>query len=66
MLYENILVLCKKKGITVSHLEKTLGFGNSTIKKWETCSPKVENVKAVADFFGVKIDRLLKEVTKDA
>ena len=60
MILENIKALCDKKGISTYELERKLGFGRNTIRKWDTVSPTVNNVKAVADFFHVKVDYLLK------
>lgn len=59
MLVENITALCKKNGITLTALERVVGFSNYTIAKWKTCSPRVENIKKVADYFGVSVDDLL-------
>ena len=61
MIYKNIEARCREKGISVSALEKTLGLGNATIKGWSESSPKVSNLKKVADFFGCTVDELLKE-----
>lgn len=61
MIVENIKKLCKARGISVSALEKTLGFSNSTISKWTVSSPSVAKLAAVADYFGVTVDELLKE-----
>ena len=61
MIPKNIEILCKQRGISVSGLEKQLGFGNSTISKWAKSSPTVEKLLAVADFFGVTVDELLAE-----
>ena len=61
MIVKNIENLCKERGITLSSLEKTLGFGNSTISKWNTSSPSVSKLLSVAKFFGVTVDELLKE-----
>ena len=60
MIVERIEELCAEKKITVSALEKTLGFGNSTIARWRTSSPSVCNLKAVADYFGTTVDYFLK------
>ena len=60
MITTNIEILCPKKGITVSGLERNLGFGNSTIAKWSKSSPTVEKLAAVADYFGVTVDELLQ------
>ena len=59
MLYQNIVVLCKGKGISISKLEKETGLGNGTVGRWEKSSPSVENVKKVADYFEVSVDYLI-------
>ena len=61
MILENIKRLCKERGITVSALEKESGLKNATITKWDTSVPKVDNLKKVADYFGVTVDELLKD-----
>lgn len=61
MIYKNIEAKCREKNISVSALEKSVGLGNATIKGWSESSPKVENLKKVADYFGVTVDELLKE-----
>lgn len=61
MLYQNIVVLCKGKGISISKLEKETGLGNGTVGRWEKSSPSVENVKKVADYFQVSVDYLISQ-----
>ena len=61
MLYEKIQEICDSKGITVSGLKKDLGFSNSTIRKWKNSSPSIENLKKVADYFGVTVDYFLEK-----
>lgn len=61
MIYENISNLCRNSGISISRLEKEMGFGNATIRGWTNSSPTVEKLKAVADYFGVTVDELLSE-----
>lgn len=58
-LKENVTKLIAKHGITISKLEKALGFGNATIRDWEFRSPSVEKVERVADYFHVSVDSLL-------
>ena len=60
MLYANIVELCKERGISIASLEKECGLGNATVKGWETGNPRVDTLKAVADYFGVSIDYLLR------
>ena len=61
MLYDKIEAMCQKNGVSVSALEKAVGLGNATIKGWVESSPKVDNLKKVADYFGCTIDDLMKE-----
>ncbi|MDO7864862.1 helix-turn-helix transcriptional regulator [Brochothrix thermosphacta] len=51
--------LCKENKIAVSELERIMGFGSSSIRKWEGRSPSAERVKKVAEFFNVTTDYLL-------
>lgn len=60
-LYKNVVRLCKKNGIPIYKLEKELGFGNGTIRAWKVCAPKLDFIKAVADYFGTGIDALMEE-----
>ena len=59
MIYGNIAQLCKKNGISIAKLEKELGIGNGTIGRWEKSSPTIDNLKKVADYFGVTVDGLI-------
>lgn len=60
LLYENIISLCKARKISVARLEREIGVGNATIRNWKSSSPSVDKVEAVADYFGVTVDSLLK------
>lgn len=57
-IYDRIKQLCKNKGITVSQLEKELGFSVGSIGKWRQYSPSIEKVLAVAKFFNYSLDEL--------
>ena len=59
MLYEQILILCGKSGISVAKLEREVCLGNGTIRRWKSGDASVEKVKRVADYFGVSMDTLL-------
>ncbi len=60
MIVTNIKKLCKRHKITISQLEKSTSIANGAIAKWEKSSPKVSNIKKVADYFGVTVDELIK------
>lgn len=61
MILKKIRELCEKKGISISALEKALGFGNATIRGWGKASPTVDKLKKVAEYFGVSIESLLTD-----
>jgi len=61
VIYENIIALCRERGISVAALEKSCGLGNATIRGWANGNPRSDKVKAVADFFGVTVDWLMRK-----
>ena len=56
---ERVQDLCKKNGISVSKLEKTLGFGNGYISKLDQSTPNTSKIKLIADYFNVSIDYII-------
>ena len=64
-MFEKILRLCKERNITVTALERILGFGRCTITRWKECSPSVDKLKKVADYFGVSIDYFVDDATDE-
>ena len=59
MLYDEIMILCGKSGISIARLERETGLGNGTVRRWKQASPGTGNLKKVADYFGVTLDDLL-------
>lgn len=55
MIYERILKLCADNKIAISRLENDIGLGNGVIRRWQTSSPSVHNLKKVADYFKVNL-----------
>lgn len=60
MIYEKIKELCREKGISISSLEKELGFSNALISKWSKADPMVSNLKKIADYFEKPIEYFLE------
>ena len=58
---DTIKRLCKEKKTTIAAIERACGFGNGSIRKWDSASPAYERIKAVADFLGVSVS----EITSD-
>lgn len=56
---DKIKALCRAKGISITELEKELGFGYGSIYRWEKSSPSIDKVKAVTDYFGITVNDLL-------
>lgn len=61
MILKKIEELSQKRGISITALEKQLDFGNGTIRSWSQCSPSVDKLKKVADYFGVSIEYFLED-----
>lgn len=60
ILYQRIKTLCERNKISIAKLESELGFGNSSIKKWERISsPSIDKIVKVAGYFDVSVDYLL-------
>lgn len=58
MLYEKIRKLCKEKGVTVTEVERELGFGRGSLSKIDKHKPSNEKIKTIADYFGISQDEL--------
>lgn len=57
-LVDRIQKLCEAQGTTLIGLERTLGLGRGTIRKWDTSSPSIDKLGAVADYFHTTLDYL--------
>lgn len=58
-LKDRIKQLANERGISLPTLENELGFGNSTIVKWDKSTPNADKLNAVAKYFNVSMDYLL-------
>ena len=56
--YEELL---KKTGKTSYQVSKDTGIGQNTLSNWKTgrSKPKIEKIKILADYFGVKVEELI-------
>lgn len=54
--------LCTKNKTSIKALEKELGFGNGTIRRWDTSTPSVERIVMVANRFNVSVAYLTGDV----
>lgn len=58
-LLNRIEKIVKEKGYTLALLERELGFGNGSIRRWDTSSPSCDKLLRLADFLNVSTDFLL-------
>lgn len=61
-LLDRVKNLCGENSLTLAKLEKTLGFGNGTLSRWDDSSPSGEKLIKVANFFNVSVDYLIGNV----
>ena len=64
-LKDRIKSLAQERGMSLPTLESELGFGNSTIVKWDKSTPNADKLNAVAKYFGVTMDYLLNGIDED-
>ncbi|MBT2718802.1 helix-turn-helix domain-containing protein [Bacillus sp. ISL-57] len=58
-LVHRIKILCDEKKVTFAEVERKVGLSNGQIRRWDSSSPKIENIQKVADFFDVSTDYLI-------
>jgi len=61
LILDNIKRLCRERKTNITNLEKEVGLGFGTVYKWGKVSPSVDNLKLVADYFNVTVDKLLSD-----
>jgi transcriptional regulator with XRE-family HTH domain len=64
-LKERVQVSANSKGIPLYKLEEAVGMARGSISKWDSISPSVDKVKAVAIYLGVTVDSLLVDEQKE-
>jgi transcriptional regulator with XRE-family HTH domain len=63
---ETIKQLCKERDIGFATLERELGFGAGSVRRWGVSPPSIDRVAKVAEYFGVTLDFLFYGKTKKA
>ena len=61
---EKIISLRKQRGLSQEELAITLGISRQAVSKWETedATPDTDKVIALADYFNVTTDWLLRDI----
>ena len=65
--YDRVNELCRERGISITALALALGFSKGTPSNWKTMTkpPRAENVKKVAEYFGVTVASLMGDSIVD-
>ncbi len=60
-MYEKYEELLKSTGKTSYQVSKDTGIGQNTLSNWKTgrSKPKLDKLKILADYFGVKLEELI-------
>lgn len=56
---DTIKTLCDQENTSIKAIERELGLGNGTIRKWDKSYPSVDKALKVAKRFGVSIEYLI-------
>lgn len=58
-LVDRISKMAKERGLTFKALERAVGLGNGTIKRWEVQSPRLDGLIKVAEYLQVSLDAIV-------
>lgn len=61
-IYDEIVKRAKQQKIPIKRIEEITGLSVGSICKWNTVSPSVRSLKAVADVLQCRVDDLLVDV----
>lgn len=56
---ERIQQKLKENGSNIKNLEREIGIGNGTIRRWNERSPQCDKLSAVANYLNVSLDWLV-------
>lgn len=56
---DRLQAIVKERGTTFKQLERNVGLGNGTIRRWEEQSPRLDKLTKVADYLQISLDFLV-------
>ena len=60
-IYRNVKLRCTAAGITISDLERSMGFTRGTLYKWNRNIPSVDKVVRVAKALRCSVEDLVRD-----
>lgn len=64
-MFDRIKDLANIKGVSLTEVASNFGFSSVLLYQWKRASPKVKNLEAVADYFGIFVDYILGREEKN-
>ena len=62
--YEKIKELSKEKGVTITGLEKELGFARGSLSKIDKNTPSIDRLEKLSNYFDIRIEYFLEDEKK--
>ena len=62
--YEKIKELAKEKGVTITGLEKELGFARGSLSKIDKNKPSIDRLEKLSNYFNIRIDFFIEDDEK--
>ena len=62
--YEKIKELAKEKGVTITGLEKDLGFARGSLSKIDKNKPSIDRLEKLSNYFNIRIDFFIEDGEK--
>lgn len=62
--YEKIKELAKEKGVTITGLEKELGFARGSLSKIDKNKPSIDRLEKLSKYFNIRIDFFIEDDEK--
>lgn len=62
--YEKIKQLAKEKGVTITGLEKELGFARGSLSKIDKNKPSIDRLEKLSNYFNIRIDFFIEDDEK--
>lgn len=63
---ERLQQIARERGTNFKQIEQQCGIGNGTMRRWDTQTPRLDKIRAVADYLNISIDYLVYGVSTSA
>lgn len=60
IMVEKIRTIARKKNLTLTELERRLGFGQGTIRRWDEKKPAIDKVILLCDLLEIPIEMIIE------